>query len=530
MNENDGAISLFILSLKQSEFNGIKMNRKTYHELLPYLFIIAFYALVTLGGMISSHIFLDGFTYASIARNLSMGKGTFWDLYYTADFPHFISHPPFALWIESLIFRIFGDSIWVERYWGTFLGFCSLLLVLLIWIYLQKEESIRSGNTFEFSGSWWPVFILLTMPGFLWCISNNMIENTLVILVLLYSYVILRSFNENLLPLIVLSLFSGLILYLAVLTKGPPGLFPVILPVAALLFPNSFSRKRALIISFISIVSFLLIFYVVMIHLRKDGVLFWNEYFLLQLKPSIEGNLEVATDRLLLLKALIRQFISIGIILLITGTKKVSERKKYTRDSGSLLLVLGGGGSLPFLLFRKQMIWYLMPSLPFFALGIAVLFDSSGKQITKWFIRSLILRRVLQGISLYLIVLCLFVQIGYKGQLDMKVKIVVRDAIQTKIFHNKIDWSKSEYAWHNFNRDILKTGYNLEGALISIDTSLHDKWRMIAYFQRMYGASLVQNNHSFFFLTGSLEKSRAPNWRYKPVKGMNGFYKLYILK
>jgi hypothetical protein len=42
-------------------------------------------------------MFVDGVTYASIARNLSQGRGSFWSPFYTATiYPQFHEHPPFG--------------------------------------------------------------------------------------------------------------------------------------------------------------------------------------------------------------------------------------------------------------------------------------------------------------------------------------------------------------------------------------------------------------------------------------------------
>jgi 4-amino-4-deoxy-L-arabinose transferase-like glycosyltransferase len=66
-------------------------------------------------------MFLDGTIYAVIAKNMAWGKGSFWQPHYTETlFSAFYEHPPLALWIESLFFRIFGTSIFVERFYSVF--------------------------------------------------------------------------------------------------------------------------------------------------------------------------------------------------------------------------------------------------------------------------------------------------------------------------------------------------------------------------------------------------------------------------
>ena len=61
-------------------------------------------------------MFVDGVTYASIARNLAAGRGSFWSPSYTATiYPQFHEHPPLGFWLQSLWFRALGDHLFVER-------------------------------------------------------------------------------------------------------------------------------------------------------------------------------------------------------------------------------------------------------------------------------------------------------------------------------------------------------------------------------------------------------------------------------
>jgi len=79
-------------------------------------------------------MFLDGLTYASIARNLAEGRGRFWEPSYTATiYPVFHEHPPLGFWLESLYFRAFGDHWWVERLYCATAAVAIALLVARIW-------------------------------------------------------------------------------------------------------------------------------------------------------------------------------------------------------------------------------------------------------------------------------------------------------------------------------------------------------------------------------------------------------------
>ncbi len=57
---------------------------------------------------------LDGVVYADIARNLSIGEGTFWaPVFFDASGGAFRDHPPLGLWLMSIWFALWGDAFWV---------------------------------------------------------------------------------------------------------------------------------------------------------------------------------------------------------------------------------------------------------------------------------------------------------------------------------------------------------------------------------------------------------------------------------
>ena len=77
---------------------------------------IAVFAAATLPRLAQRGMFVDGVTYASIARNLAEGRGTFWTPFYTDTlYPQFHQHPALGLWLQSLWFRALGDHLIVER-------------------------------------------------------------------------------------------------------------------------------------------------------------------------------------------------------------------------------------------------------------------------------------------------------------------------------------------------------------------------------------------------------------------------------
>ena len=117
--------------------------------------LLVLVCLLLMGPRLVQHgMFVDGLTYVSIARNMAEGLGNFWQPFYSeALYEQFYEHPPLALWLESLLFRLFGDHFWVERLYCTLAIAGTILLIRQLWRQLFSTEVafIR----------WWPFAALL---------------------------------------------------------------------------------------------------------------------------------------------------------------------------------------------------------------------------------------------------------------------------------------------------------------------------------------------------------------------------------
>src|SRR5262245_75977 len=117
-------------------------------------------------------MFVDGVTYASIARNLAEGKGTFWTPFYTETlYPQFHQHPALGLWLQSLWFRAFGDHWIVERAYSLSIAALTGLLIAAIWRSVAGEAGRKSHD-------WLPVVFWILVPVVSWSIVGNMLETT----------------------------------------------------------------------------------------------------------------------------------------------------------------------------------------------------------------------------------------------------------------------------------------------------------------------------------------------------------------
>jgi len=131
--------------------NGRRTIKVTYF----YIAIAGIFMLIICHSWLSDGMFMDGTIYATISRNLANGSGTFWQPHLTDTiYPVFIEHPPLAFGLEAILFKVFGDSRFVERFYSLLTIFITGIIIVSIWKLILKKSST----------GWLPVLFWITMP------------------------------------------------------------------------------------------------------------------------------------------------------------------------------------------------------------------------------------------------------------------------------------------------------------------------------------------------------------------------------
>jgi 4-amino-4-deoxy-L-arabinose transferase-like glycosyltransferase len=352
-----------------------------------YITIAGIFMLIICHSWLSDGMFMDGTIYAVLSRNMANGTGTFWQPHLSDTmFPVFVEHPPLAFGIEGVLFRIFGDNRFVERFYSLFTIFITAIVIVIIWKTVIKKSST----------GWLPLLFWITMPTVNWISVNHMLENTLALFICLSVLFYFKSLDSRRIFYLFL---SGSMLSLGFLTKGFVTFTPLSLPFFYWLFirrNNFFSMVADSTLLLISSILPL-----VLIYFFTGGHEFLPKYIDMALFKITEG--ETADSRFYILYRLLMEIIpSIGLIILFIifnrpGTKSTSK----IRESIFLSLVffsLGMAGILPILTTMDQSTYFLYLSLPFFALSFALLvhpyveslmekinFKSTGFRLFKFF-------------------------------------------------------------------------------------------------------------------------------------------------
>ncbi|GJM33068.1 MAG: hypothetical protein DHS20C18_20690 [Saprospiraceae bacterium] len=320
-------------------------------------------------------MFIDGLWYATLSRNLAEGTGTFWQPHLTETFfSAFYSHPPLLFGLQSILFAVFGDHLFVERIYCLLIALLTIYSIHYFWRYLFRDNSKIQALSFL------PILFWLSNETVYFGYVNNLMEGTLGLFTfwavfLLYRYS--EASETNNLKSWGWLLVSGVLILLAILTKGLVGLFPLaFLGIYWLVYRRiSFSWMflLSIFLSGVVTIGFWLILQNPAAHLYLDG------YLDIQLSHALSGESKenLRTTRFHILKMLVERSLPVIILVVMLLIYQFQKKKALPPPASwkmALLFILVGlSGTLPIMITLKQVSYYLLPVLPFYSLGFAIL-------------------------------------------------------------------------------------------------------------------------------------------------------------
>lgn len=344
-------------------------------------------------------LFGDGVFYSCISRNWAFSEDpNWWHMVVTPTLDaQFNGHPPMALWLEGGLFKLLGDYFWIEHLYGLIMAILSGIAIFKIWerlasnyhqatytsesAYLDKsllddqKERLASNYPqvpYASESAYLPLIFWMLMPIIGWSYMNNMLENTLCALTLWAVYCLIPIKGKSNYRQVVL---GGVLIFMATLTKGPVGLYPL----AVVGWHWLVFREERFIVAFLKtlyLVLFLIGAYYVLISFSEHAKAYFIRYFELQLRRSLAGENLVTSRWVLFEKMATEPLIALAIIALAW----LVVRFKSIAVEGLFLKGLWFYGLLtvsvvaPMLISPKQLPFYIVPALPYLSLAFAVLF------------------------------------------------------------------------------------------------------------------------------------------------------------
>lgn len=323
------------------------------------LLTAAVFIALLLPALFMDGMFMDGQIYATVSHNLAEGRGTFWDPTFSVTcMTSYHEQPPLLFGMESLLFRVLGDSLYTERI------FCLLLAVLAALGIARVWKQLHPGKMGEMS--WWPVLLWIIMPVVFWAYTNHVEEAAMAVFALFAVEMQLRAFkNKRILFLV----FSGLLLVGASMCKGVQGLFPLVFPVLFALFTKERPFGKAVADCIIIGVTIVAVY--ALLALDPAMRLSYAKYYHDRIYATFNvAEAATTSNRFYLLWELLQNlFVPLGVIaVLYLLLRNIAGNFQRVWTFAALAFC----GIIPLLVTREQRAFYLVTALPFMAIAIAL--------------------------------------------------------------------------------------------------------------------------------------------------------------
>lgn len=333
--------------------------------------------------IVTHTMFFDGLIYASVARNMAEGIGSPWRPAFSQSlFPLFAEHPPFAMWLQAIAYRALGDTAWVEKGYSLLTALVSGLITLGIWRRLtEKDQPLRSAGVLA-------LIFSLVAGRLSWAYANNMLENTLIVCTSAAIWLVVEAYASSnassftsRLPYMV---GAGAMTFLAIMTKGPVGMFPLAAPI---LFAACFNRPSVKTVAVDTAIMILAtIGMLALLSINPEAQGYADRYLQYQLFASLTGDRGGTSGGLHGLWSLFRvnffPLLLAALLLLArwcgerrrpaTGCPSPELRRKRYRNA-AFLFATGLSASLPLLVSPRLSSFYFNPSILYFAAAAAMI-------------------------------------------------------------------------------------------------------------------------------------------------------------
>jgi len=368
----------------------------------------------------------DGIEYAAVAMNMADDAGTFWKPYLDdAIHPVFHEHPPLVFWIQSIFFKIFGDGLYLETFYGVLVGLVIMGCMAMFW------QRVRHDFHLSALGNWWPMLLIVSLPIYTYIMQTNRLVCTYTILAILPTYAAYRSMIGNR-HMVLFSLLSGVLIYLGFIAKGPVAFFTFAVPaIAWIALKAKFSR--AALSTLLAMAAFALVLSATFF-LFPESQDFWKGFWNAQVVASLKSERATGDTHWYLVERWAAEMaVPVAVAGLFMALTRTSFRKIRFNRQALFFLLIGLASSLPFLLSTRQHNRYIFQSYPFYILSLAFAADRIAAGI-----ESILSDRPRVRIAIGAVALIFFLA-AFTGMLYKKDHIRGRKPFYNDIYMQKIE-------------------------------------------------------------------------------------------
>jgi len=348
-----------------------------------FLIVISIFFIEISSELTTTGMFMDGLIYDNLAANMSKGIGNFW---YPVLLPSlgkpFVGHPPLAFGLLALCYKVFGIHIGVVKGYSLFMTLLSGLLMLRLWE--------RVG--FKRQMGWLPFLLWVMVPMVSQYACDNMLEGSMGVFVIA-AVLCMLHFQDSQFKRIGWHLLAGLFLYLAFLTKGPTGLYPLCLPIIIWLVDRILYREnkhynllQALGYCLVPLVTLILCGLIV--GLIQPAAFDYLKAYLAEQVVGGVSTITVKSRWYIVVKLFERTAIIWALALIILGIMLLRKRNTEEtliplehRKVFFIFFLLTLSGVIPMMISTKQRDFYILTVIPFLAIAIGALLNDT---VEKW--------------------------------------------------------------------------------------------------------------------------------------------------
>jgi hypothetical protein len=440
--------------------------------------------------LIQDGMFADGMLYTCVAHNLSQGVGTFW-------FPQFSAHniaglssfheqPPLIFGIQAIFFKVLGSSMYVERFYTALTSIIAALLIGRLWFSLNKDNEKLKKLV------WLPVLLWITVESTFWSYRSNMQENTMTIFCLLAVIAIYNWASDQKLGRL---FFASVLIAMAALSKGVPGLFPTVVPALYAITTRKISIRKGVIASLIITVVVAVFFLALLLFDESRKSL--SLYFFQRLVQRV-NEVPVVDNRFFIIVQFFKeQLVQVILVVLVLLFKKSRHMALPNSRQALFLFSVAFAGSLPLALTLVQRTFYYVPSLPFFALGSALLL---APLVSEWIDKmNSFWKKALLTISL----------LALSGALGATIYSYGKTSRDQEVLYDVYEMGK-----------IIP-----RGSTVSVPHELWNRWELQCYLMRYFSISVEDSQEREYFLTDK-DVGKVPVV-YLPIDGKMYLYRVF---
>jgi 4-amino-4-deoxy-L-arabinose transferase-like glycosyltransferase len=439
---------------------------------------------------------------------MALGEGNFWQPVYMRDY--FYEQPPLIFGLQSLFFRLLGESIYVEKIYSFLVFIVSAFLITKTWKLLFKDNDALKNYT------WLPLLCWCLNTCVIFAYPNNLLDTNMAFFDLLAFYFFMKAIYANAKKWFYFSLVSICVI-LAFFTKGPVGLFPVAFPFIYYLVYNKKKIGSGLLLSLVIASIAALIFGLILQY--DSAYVFFKTYFQQQILDSFLGKREKVSSILGHFQIFVWLFSYLLPVLAVLLIALIFQRRKHAmfkietsqKKLFLFLLLIAISASFPISLSIKQRAFYLIPSFIFYALAFAVL--------------------LLPYVQRFVVENANFTRLRDKLFRPLQIAVVL------SIFYNIFIFGKTNRDETVIQNTKILSGYLAPGEKIGICLPLYKDWQFKAYlerYSRITTSDLLKDPQYYLYSTkceaAYLDKIKQGNYKKAdlPLKGFTLYEKAAI--